>query len=178
MQVLRLYDPDRRPPNWSDMVAPTSFVAFATAVDTGSPTDADGAPFARPEAATCLVFDSLASARAYCESQVAERPSVRFDIFDARGRVDDPLLVVVDPARSRNLEGRGRGMFWRRSAALVMIAAAGPLVWYDYATARGTLVLPTFLGISMAIAGIRLLFMNLIVREAQRRQQERLARHD
>jgi hypothetical protein len=178
MHVLRLFDPDRRPPNWSDIVPPSAFVAFASNADTGSPTHADGTPFASAAAATCLVFDSLASARTFCEAQVAAKSAVRFDVFDARGRVDDPLLVIVNPARTANLEGSARGMLLRRCAALAMIAAAGPLVWYDYATARGTLVLPTFLGISMVIAGLRLLFMNVIVREAERRQRDRLARHE
>ena len=177
MDVLRLYDPERDPPNWTDVVAPTAFVAFGSDVDTGSPTDLDGVPFSSPAAATCLVFDTLADAREFCEGRVAEHPRLRFEIFDGRGRVDGPLLVVVNPARTAQVEGSPRAMFWRTCAALALMGAAGPLVWYDYSTARGSLVLPTFLGISMAVAGVRLLFMNMIVREAERNRRERLERH-
>jgi hypothetical protein len=177
MDVLRLYDPDRRPPNWSDLIDATALVAFASDADTGTPTDARGAPFEAAAAATCLVFDSLADARQYCEARVAEQPALRFDIFDARGRVEEPLLVIVHPGRSPTPEGSSRAVFWRRCAAIALIGAAGPLVWYDYWSSDGTMVLPTFLGISMAVAGLRLLFMNLILRESERARRERLDRH-
>ena len=178
MDVLRLYDPDRRPPNWSDVIEATALVAFASDVDTGTPTDATGARFESAAAATCLVFGSLADARQYCETRVAEQPALRFDIFDARGRVEQPLLVIVHPARWAGAEGSSRAMFWRRCAAIALIGAAGPLAWYDYWASDGTLVLPTFLGISMAVAGVRLLFMNLVVRESDRARRERLERYE
>ncbi len=178
MDVLRLYDPDRRPPNWSDVIDPAAYVAFASDVDTGTPTDASGARFESAAAGTCLVFESLARARQYCEERVAEQPALRFDIFDARGRVEEPLLVVVHPGRAATSEGSRRAMFWRRCAAFALIGAAGPLVWYDHWSSGGTLVLPTFLGISMAVAGVRLLFMNMIVRESDRARRERLDRHE
>ena len=178
MDVLRLYDPDRRPSNWSDLIDATALVAFASDADTGTPTDTNGARFESPGDATCLVFDSLADARQYCETRVAEQPALRFDIFDARGRVEEPLLVIVHRGRSATPEGSSRAMFWRRCAAIALIGAAGPLAWYDHWASDGTLVLPTFLGISMAVAGVRLLFMNLVVRESDRARRERLGRYE
>jgi hypothetical protein len=123
------------------------------------------------------VFASLADARQYCETRVAEQPALRFDLFDARGRVEEPLLVILHPARLATREGSPRAMFRRRCAAVALIGAAGPLVWYDYWSSDGTLVLPTFLGISMALAGVRLLFMNMIIRESDRARRDRLDRH-
>ena len=178
MDVVRLYDPARRPPNWDDVIRPTQFVAFSSDVDGGGSTDADGNPFPSTASATCLVFDSLAEARRFCEARVAEVPSVRFEVFDARGRVEAPLVVIVSRSRAGTLEGSRRAMLVRKWAAIVLLAGAGPLVWYDYSTADGTLVLPTFLGISMAIAAVRLLFLNMGVREAERTRRERLDRYE
>jgi hypothetical protein len=59
-----------------------------------------------------------------------------------------------------------------------MIAAAPPLIWYDFQTSRGSLVLPSFLAVSMVVAGLRLLFMNMAVREAERTRRARLEQHE
>jgi hypothetical protein len=178
MNVLRLYDPARQPPNWTDLLRPTDFVAFSSDADSGGPVDANGRPFPSTALATCLVFESFAEARTHCEAKVAEIASLRFELFDARGRVDEPLLVIVHPSRAGTLEGNKRAGVLRIWAAVALFGAAGPLVWYDYATARGTLVLPTFLGISMALAAVRLLFMSLTVREVERARRERLRQHE
>jgi hypothetical protein len=178
MEVLRLYDPERRPPNWSDIVRPTQFVAFSSNVDSGGVTDADGAPFPSTAAATCLVFDSLAEARRFCETRVGERAAVRFEIFDARGRVEAPLVVIVSPSRAGALEGSSRTIRLRKWAAIVLLAGGPPLIWYDYWNADGALILPAFLGISMALAGLRLLFLNMAVREAERTRRKRLERYE
>jgi hypothetical protein len=178
MKPLRLYDSERHPPNWTDMVRPTDFVAFASDVDSGAAIDADGRPFPSTVLATCLVFDSLAEARRYCEGRVAEVASLRFEVFDARGRVDAPLLVLVHASRAATLEGNKRARVVRTWVAVALLAGAGPLVWYDYATARGSLVLPTFLGISMALAAVRLLFMSMTVQEVERARRERLGRYE
>ena len=177
-EVLRLYDPERRPANWVDIVRPTQFVVFCSDVHSGGTTDANGKPFPSPGAATCLIFDTLNDARRFCETRVAEVPSLRLEVFDARGRVESPLLVIVDPARAANLDGGVRSLRLRKWAALLMIAVAPVLIWYDFATSRGSLVLPSFLGVSMVVAGLRILFMNMAVREAERTRRARLERHE
>ena len=63
----------------------------------------------------------------------------------------------------------GRAPDDRRGAALI---------WYDFATSRGSLVLPSFLGVSMVVAGLRILFMNMALREAERTARARLERHE
>jgi len=178
VEVLRLYDPERRPSNWVDIVRPTQFVVFCSDVDSGGTTDANGKPFLSPGAATCLVFDSLNDTRRFCEARVAEVPSLRFEVFDARGRVESPLLVIVDPARAEKIEGGARSLRLRKWAALLMIAVAPALIWYDFATSRGSLVLPSFLGVSLVVAGLRILFMNMALREAERTRRARLERHE
>ena len=86
-------------------------------------------------------------------------PSVRFDVFDARGRGQPALLVIVSRARVERLDGSPRAMRVRVAVAIVLFAAAPPLMYYDW-TRRGVLVLPTFLALSMILAAFRLLFMN------------------
>jgi hypothetical protein len=176
-EVLRLYDPARRPPNWVDIVLPTQVVAFASDAATGGVTDGDGRPFASPAAATCLVFDSLEQARQFCETRVSEKPAVRFEVFDARGRVDAPLLVIVSPMHATAFEGSVRGIQLRKWIALAMLVAAPPLIWYDFAVTRGSMVLPSFLAVSMIVIALRLLFMNMAVKEAERKRRDRLDLH-
>jgi hypothetical protein len=177
MDVLRLYDPARRPPNWTEIVRPDQFVVFCSDAATGAATDADGRVTA-PADASCLVFHTLPSARAFCEAQILRAPDLRFEIFDGRGRVEEPLIAVVGPARAVAMESSTRSIQRRTWAAVLLLACAGPLVWYDYGTSRGSLVLPTFLAVSMVLAALRLLFMNMIVRESERTRRARLKRYE
>jgi len=178
MKPLRLYDPARRPPNWTDLIEPHQFVAFASESDSGSPVDEDGRPFPTPGETTCLVFDSLSEARRFCADRVTQHESVRFEIFDARGRVDEPLVLIVSPARASGLEGSGRMIRLRTWIAVALFAAGPPLIYYDYSVSGGSMVLPTFLGVSMILSGLRLLFMNSGVRDAERRRQNRLKQYE
>jgi len=52
------------------------------------------------------------------------------------------------------------------------------LIYYDYAASGGSMVLPTFLGLSMILSGLRLLFMNSGVRDAERRREKRLKQYE
>jgi len=178
MITLRLYDSDRRPPNWIDLIQPHQFVAFACDDETGSPVDAEARPFPAPAQVTCLVFESMTEAKAFCHEGVARHPSVRYEIFDARGRVDEPLLVIVSPSRAGRLEGSQRMMRLRKRIANGLFLAAPPLIYYDYFVSDGSMVLPTFLALSMILSGLRLLFMNSALRDAQRRQQDRLRQYE
>lgn len=177
MQALRVYDPARQPPNCTDIIAPSSFAVFATHADTGAATDADGAPFASQAEVTCLVFDSLAAARGFCEARVDLVPWVRFDVFEGGARVDAPILSIVSRERTQRLESSPRTLRARRWVAIALFVAAAPLIYYD-ATQRGVLVLPTFLGVSMILAGLRILFMNQAIRDVERARRQRLERHE
>jgi len=178
MMPLRLYDPDRRPPNYTDLIQPHQFVAFASDGDTGAPVAADGRPFPSAEQTTCFVFDSLSEARAFCSACVAQHESVRCEIFDARGRVDEPLVLIVSPARAARLEGSAGMIRLRTRIAIALILAGPPLIYYDQAVSGGSMVLPTFLGISLILSALRLLFMNRGVRDAERRRQDRLKQYE
>src|SRR5688572_15118258 len=143
-------------------------MVFSKLADSGASCDAEGRPFASPSDATCLVFDSLGAARQFSATRVAEVTSICFEIFDYEGRKHPPLLVIVHPSREHTLPANARSLRRRRRAAMALILAALPLIWFDYWTADGTLVLPTFLGLSMIIAALRVLFLNMATEEAER----------
>jgi hypothetical protein len=174
---LRLFDPDRRPPDWTDIIRPGQVAAFSKNADTGATCDADGKPFASDAEIACLIFDSLAEARRFCETRVREVPSVRFEIFDAQGRANPPLITILSPSRAHLAPENPRGARVRRWLAIGMLAAAPPLFWIDYAQG-GLLILPTFLALNLIIVAARLLFMNVSAREVEQGRLERLARYE
>lgn len=177
MVTLRLFDRDRQPPDWTEIIRPGQYVAFSKTIDTGGSCDQDGRPFPSAADAACLLFDSLTEARGCCEEQVTRAPSVRFEIFDSAGRRDPPLLVIVHPSRIAALEGNPRGMRARKWAASALFVGAVPLFWYDYQHDQGMLIFPTVLGINLVIIAARLMQLNGAYAHAERRRQKRLAEH-
>ena len=177
MVTLRLFDRDRRPPDWTEIIRPGQYVAFSKTIDSGGSCDQDGRPFASAADATCLLFDGLTEARTFCEEQVIRAPAVRFEIFDSAGRRDPPLLLIVHPSRIAALEGNPRGMRVRKWTASALLVGAVPLFWYDYQHDQGMLIFPTVLGINMVIIAARLMQLNGASAHAERLRQKRLAEH-
>jgi hypothetical protein len=175
VEVLRLFDPERRPSNWTGIIRPGQFAAFSKDADTGATRDAAGQPFASSSDVTCLVFDSFDDARTFCDTRVKAASNLRFDIFDSGGRTSPPLLVVVHPSRAHTLAGNQRDMRLRTWIARLLLLGAFPLFWLDYQN-RGALMLPTILAINMIVVAARLLHMNMSVKEVERTREERLAR--
>jgi hypothetical protein len=174
---LRLYDPDRRPANWTEIIRPGQFVAFAKHLVGGGPCDGNGNGFPSSAHITCLIFDGLAEARRFCEEQVQRVPGVRFEIFDAEGRTNPPLLVVVHPAHAGTLDVNPQAMRRRKVAAIVLAVGAVPLFWYDWQS-DGLMILPTIVAINMLLAAGRLFQLNMAVSAAERQRQARIGRHE
>ncbi len=175
--AIRLHDPARDPASWTGIIRPGQFAIFAKRVDGGGTCDVNGHPFPATGDITCLIVDSLARARQYCEAQVLHAHGVRFEVFDSDGRMNPPLLVVVHPSRAATLDLNPRGMRWRAWAAAVLVLGAFPLMWYDYSSSNGMLILPTFLGVNMLIIAARLMQLNMAIAGAERQRQERIAKH-
>lgn len=177
MQALRVYDPERRPSNWTDIIRAGQFVAFAKQFDSGAPCDAAGATFASPEDVTCLIFDSLPAAETFCRACVEDAPGVRFDLFDSGGRAHPPLLTIVHPSRTAALEGNPRTTRLNTWGAIALIIAAPILFWIDWARYDGLLILPTILGINFLLIAARLFQLNGAYASAEKSRRERLRRH-
>jgi hypothetical protein len=177
VQILRIYDSLRRPPNWTDLVQHGRFVAFSKNIDSGVPCDAEGQPFASPNDATLLVFEAFDEARRFCEQRVIDYPAIRFDVYDSDGRVNPPLLTIVNPSRAGALDEHPRTLRRRMQLAMALFAASIVLLVFSYlADKEGVLVVPTFLAISFIVAAVRLLLVNIGVRDAERVRQARVAR--
>jgi hypothetical protein len=178
MLSLRLYDPDRTPTNWTEIIRPGQFVAFAKTLDTGAPCDAEGQPFPTIEDATCLLFEGLDEAEACCREQVDRAPTVRFEIFDSTGRVNGPLYVIVHPTKTAQLEGNPRGMRLRAQAAILLLAIAALSFWYNLHAGRGVQIFPTLLGINLVVVAARLLQLNASYAHAERLRKKRILEHE
>jgi hypothetical protein len=162
VQVVRIHDPDRRPASWAKIIRPTQFVAFAA-----------------PSDGTCVLFDSLAEARAFCEAGVRSNPATHFDVFDAEGRAKPPLLTIVHPSVERTLDTHPRAFTKRRVIAWTLVAAGVALIIYAWWIPTDIeVVFPAVIGINMVIAGGRLFWLNLAVRENERARQARVKRID
>ncbi len=177
MITLRLYDRSRTPNSWTEIIRSGQFVVFAKAIDTGAPCDAEGRSFAMVEDASCLLFDDLDGAEAFCREQVDRVTNVRFEIFDSTGRSEPPLLVIVHPSRQQQLEGNPRGMRLRTQGAVGLLVVAALSFWYDFEHGPGVQFFPTLLGINLVVVALRLLQLNGSYAHAERARRRRLAEY-
>lgn len=177
MQTIRLYDENRDPPGWRQLIKLGQYAVFAQHLDSGAPCDANGTPFTSSDLGTCVIFDSLSEAAAFCQSQVERVTTVRFDIFDSAGLVAPPLLTVVHPSRAAKLGGARRATRVTNWGAGLLLIAGPVLIWFDWAYFDGLRVLPTIVGINCLIFAARLLLLNRTYSSAEQSRRERFAQH-
>lgn len=177
MIELKLHDPVRNPPSWTEIIRPGQYVAFAKTADTGGACDSDGRTFRDVEATTCLLFDTLAEAETFCRRKVELASNVRFEIFDSTGRANPPLLVIVHPSKAARLEGNPRGMRLRTWGATILLAVAALSFWYDFEHGASAGFFPTLIGINLVVVAARLFQLNKSYQHAERVRKERLAEH-
>jgi hypothetical protein len=170
-QEIKVADEARRPRDWNQLLSPSQCAVFFKRIDAETPLSKDGATFARMHDATFLLFDSLEAARRFCEGRVQEFPYMCCEIFDAEGRAKPPILVIEHPSAAAKNELSARSVRRRKIFAIVLILCAPALFWWDH-RANGTLVMPTFLGISLILAAVRILHWNM-ARKGRLEQQER-----
>jgi hypothetical protein len=162
VQVVRIHDPARRPASWAEIIRPGQFVAFAT-----------------PSDGNCVLFDSLAEARAFAAAAVEAAPATQYDVFDSDGRTHPPLLTIVHPSRAHVLDAHPRAVRKRRVLGWALIAAGiPPIVYACSIPADIEVIFPGVIGINLIIAGGRFLWFNLGVRETERAREARIARAD
>jgi hypothetical protein len=178
MIEVRLHDRARTPNSWTEIIRPGQFVVFAKMFETGAPCNADGRPFAAVEDTSCLLFDGLSEAEAFCREQVERAPAVRFEIFDSTGRAEPPLFVIVHPSKTAQLEGNPRGIQLRTWAAVLLFAVAAVSFWYNFRHGPSFQIFPTLLGINLVIVALRLLQLNGSYAHAERVRKARLAEYE
>ncbi|HZD93464.1 MAG TPA: hypothetical protein VE133_04365 [Candidatus Sulfotelmatobacter sp.] len=167
MQVLKLYDPNRNPAEWTGLIRPGQFAVFHSDLATDMERTADGGYLHPGEDSTCLIFDSLPKAEAYCETEVEIIPTLRCDIYDHTGKSRPPLLTYVNRAHVKEPDKRVY-LGW------ALIAASVPcfLIEWHY---HGTLVVPMVIGVNLIIAGLRIIYWGKGGVEKRRARQTRPA---
>ena len=150
MQTLKLYDPTRKPAEWSGLVHAGQYAVFHSDIATNVEKAPDGQYLHPGEDSVCIVFDSLPEAEAYCESKVEAVPNLRCDIYDHTGKSRPPMLTYVNKA---HLKAPNRRAYW----GWALIGGSMPLFWVEWHW-HGTLVVPMVVGINMILAGLRLIY--------------------
>ena len=174
--AIRLYDPRREPPDWTEVIKPIQCAVLLRNRVTSAPLSPAGQPFRKREEATCLIFDRLDAAQEYCETKVRELPDMFCEILDAHGRARPPLMVITHPDYQDEDDS---GAKWSRRRALIvvgLILAAPPLFWLDWRH-QNTLILPTFLAFNCILLAMRFIYWHYGVRHRERDRLKRLAAH-
>ena len=173
---LRLFDPKRKPRDWTEIIRPTQFAVFLKDRATSHSRAPDGKPYPNPDDTACFVFDQLSAAQLFSESKVQAFPHLRCEIYDAQGLAHPPLLVIVHPDQQDREES---GSFWsrrRKLIAVVLFLMAPPLIWIDNRRSN-TLVLPTFLAFNCILAGLRFLYWDFGLKHQERERRKRVETH-
>ena len=172
----KIYDEARQPQDWNVLLAPSQCAVFFKRIDSENPLSSDGASFARFRDCTFLLFDSLEEARRFCEAKVLAHPYMLCEVFDWRGKAQPPLLTIVHPEVARNDELSAQSVRRRKILAIFLFIGSLPLFWFDHRSG-GVLVVPTFLALTMILAGLRILYWNTARRQRLKEQEERVRAH-
>jgi hypothetical protein len=166
VQELALYNPNRKPASWMELIRPTQYAVFVCDVESGVELTADGRYLDPGMPRTCLLVDSLEEAEQFCRAKIAAIPNLRCEVFDSQGRANPPVATFVSPRYEHKLESPAKASRMMRWAYLV-IAASFPLFWYTWKT-RGEGWLASFFGMQLAFAGLRLLHWGYSMKEELR----------
>jgi hypothetical protein len=165
LQEVALYDPNRKPASWMEIIQPGQYAAFLSDIETGVEMTHDGSYFSAG-LGCCLLFDSLEEAEQYCCAKVEDFPNLRCDVFDSHGRANAPVATFANSRHLRKLDSPAesrRLMQW----GAVAIAASLPLFWFAWAR-RGEAWIAVFFGMQLLVAGLRVLHWGYSVGEGLR----------
>jgi hypothetical protein len=101
MTWTRLYDPDRTPAHWTEIVREDQMVVFISDARTQAPRDADGRPFCAADGSDrgqyAALCEDVAEARNFAREVVARHPELCCRIYDSQGKSRPSLEVIYDP---------------------------------------------------------------------------------
>jgi hypothetical protein len=163
MRELKLFDRERRPPNWMGHISESEFALFFKDVRSGQELNADGNV---PQESTCVVVASFDEALDFGQARVDAHPILRCDIYDSRGKANPPAASIVHHHRSQaNSEATGWKRIWFGGA---LLPVGLPMIIYDWRH-DWVRIWPAFFGIQIVAAGVRLIVWGFGTIENSRR---------
>ncbi len=171
---IRLFDPRRKPRDWSDLIGPTECAVFLKDRTTSTSVSPAGRPYSDPAETTCVVFKCLDAAERYCEARVQALPQLRCEIYDAQGLAHPPLLAILHPDHQQNEDS---GSHWSRRRKLfvgALVLASAPLFW---AGNRKQSDLYVFLAFNCLVLALRFVYWDFAVKHRERERRRRLEEH-
>jgi hypothetical protein len=177
MREILVYDAKRVPSEWTGLIRPSQYAVFLSDVESSASMSSDGSVVSSASKHSCLLFESLPEAEAYCGEAVQRIPRVRCDVFDSAGRVNAPVVVFVNQKFAHTLDteaGAQRLIRW----GFIAIALSVPLFWYAWKKSAASEVWwwwPILLGINVLFAGLRLLHWGYGLKDEIRYQKEQAA---
>src|SRR5262245_11815140 len=173
MREIRLYDRDRTPASWMQIIRPGEFAVFHSQIKGGAMTDAAGTFTAAGEE-VCALFGSLQKAEDYCAHKVRELPALRCEIFDSSGKARPPLRVMVNPALHKKLDVSPASARSKLFLGAVLCLSSLVFFYLDYrGEGRSMMFLFTLIGINLALGGFRVIVWGLGVRQQLKDQERR-----
>ena len=171
---LRLYDPGRTPPHWSDIVVPGQYAVFVADARTRSPRNADGQPFrdaAGAETGVCAALcEDLAEAKQFALDVVTRHPELSCEIYDHQGKSNPPLQTFYNPATRHKYAGRRYGR--RLAIAGGALAGVGCVLVLIELSRGFTWIWGYVLGLKCMLVGGTLLTTGLLEWYAHRTERD------
>src|SRR4051812_1914 len=91
----RLYDPNRTPSHWTEIIQPGEYSVFVLTAATRSPRDPEGGCFPSGEEAVAICIN-LDQAEKLANEVVARHPELCAEVYDHRGKSGEPLRVIYE----------------------------------------------------------------------------------
>jgi len=101
---------------------------------------------------------------------------MRCEVFGCRGKAQPPLLTILHPDVAQKDELSAQSVRRRQILAILLFITALPLFLLDRRYGGG-LVLPTFLGLTMILAGLRLMYWNTARRQRLNDEEQNVRAH-
>ncbi|RSL17918.1 hypothetical protein EDE15_3470 [Edaphobacter aggregans] len=165
-RVLLLFDPEARPQNWNERMAPGEYAVLYSGTQprvVGREDESGGGVPA------CTVFGSLAEAKAHAAAKVAEDPALRCRIYDQHGLAGQPVREIRGTQYKGESEISARFRRWGGSILLV----AGIMLWVLDEHFDLKMGWPAAVAARIAPLGLILLVTELVIVVEARRQRGR-----
>jgi hypothetical protein len=162
LRELLLFVRGRRPPNWNDHLIDGERAVFLSDARSDIELTIDGAPKPAQKPSACLVFESHDAAAAWCKQRVKETEHLKCEIYDHRGMAVPAIATFVNPKYAGRVPNR-KTASRLTLAGCVCIVMSPPLFWWD-CRASGGLVIPTLLGFTLIVTGVRLIVWGIGMR--------------